>query len=578
MEQYKRLISYLKPYWRIAVVAILFGFAVSGISGAMAWYVKPIIDGINLESDSSVLKIYPLLYIGFFIFQGIASFTHSYLMRAIGAKVVRDVMDQLFRKIVTLPMSFFIRNPSGELISRVINDSKVLQGLLGYAVKDIFVEGGTFIALLVVALFRKWDLTLVAITVVPFSFFIIHKFGGKMRKIGRKTQKQMAGLVIRLSESITGIKMIKAFLREKLHEDRFDKENKKFYSVILKGARTEEYSKFIHTIIGGIASSSILFLGLYLVVDNKMTMGDLLSFFAAIGLMYTPIRRLGTANNKLQQARGATERIFYLLDQDSETEGTMALPPIKYDIAFNNVTFVYPGTKRKILNELTFNVRKGELVAIVGKSGAGKTTLVDMLPRFYRPTGGTILIDSIDINNATLKSLRENIGIVSQDVILFNETVRDNIAMGNPGASEEEIIDASKSAFAHDFIQDMPMAYETVIGEKGVRLSGGQKQRISIARALLKNPPILILDEATSSLDSASEIVVQRALDNLMANRTTFVIAHRLSTVKKADKILVIDRAKIIESGTHDELIGNNGVYKFLYESQFEHENRSITE
>jgi subfamily B ATP-binding cassette protein MsbA len=570
MEQYKRLISYLRPYWWIAAIAIIFSIAASGISGAMAWYVKPVVDGINLDKDVRIITIFPFVYIGFFILKGLFSFIHSFLMRAIGAKVVRDVRDQIFKKLVTLPMNFYANKPSGELISRVINDSNVLQGLLGYSIKDIFVEGATFIALLIIAFTRRWDLTLIALTVLPFSVFVISKFGNKMKKISQRTQEQISGLVIRLTESISGIKMVKAFIREKLHEDKFNEENKKYYRIALKGARTIEYSNLLHEIIAGIGLTSILFYGFYLVFLDKMTMGDLLSFFAAIGMMYTPIKRLGSANNNLQQARAAAERIFYLLDQSPEVDGTEHLPAINNKIVFNKVTFIYPGTKRKVLDDVNFAVKKGELIAIVGKSGAGKTTLVDMLPRFYRPTSGNVLIDNMDINNATLESLRRNIGIVSQDVILFNETVRENIAMGKPDATEEEIIDAAKAAYAHDFIKEMPDGYDTIIGERGVKLSGGQKQRISIARALLKNPPILILDEATSSLDTASEIIVQRALDNLMTNRTTFVIAHRLSTVRRADKILVLDKAKIVEAGTHEELLKKEGIYKLLYQSQFE--------
>ena len=262
--------------------------------------------------------------------------------------------------------------------------------------------------------------------------------------------------------------------------------------------------------------------------------------------------------------------IFYILDKPAEEDGKTDIPDFRSEIVFNNVIFVYPGTKKKVLDNISFKARKGELIAIVGKSGAGKTTLVDMLPRFYRPVSGNIFFDSIDLNDATSESLRRNIGIVSQDIVLFNETVRENIALGKPDATEEDIIEAAKAAFAHDFIKDMPDGYDTVIGERGVKLSGGQKQRISIARALLKNPSILILDEATSSLDTASEIIVQKAIDNLMANRTTFVIAHRLSTVRKADKILVLEKSRIIESGTHEELLSRDGMYKFLYESQFE--------
>jgi subfamily B ATP-binding cassette protein MsbA len=570
MEQYRRLIAYLKPYWWIALIAIFFGFSTSGITGAMAWYVKPIIDGINLDKNIHVIKIFPLIYIAFFLLKGLFAFIHSFLMRSIGAKVLRDVREQLFHKLISLPMNFHIKKPSGEMISRVINDANVLQGLLGYSVKDIFVEGTTFMILLIVAFIRRWDLTLIAVTVLPLSLYIINKFGKKMKKIGQKTQEQISGLMVRLTESITGIKMVKAFLREKLHRDKFDDENKKYYRITLKGARTIEYSKFLHEIIAGFGSTFILFFGLYLVVRGSMTMGDLLSLFAAIGMMYTPIKRLGSANNNLQQARAAAERMFYILDQEPEVDGTRELHPVSNEIIFDHVTFMYPGTKRKVLDDINCTVKKGELIAIVGKSGAGKTTLVDMLPRFYRPTSGNILFDGININEASLESLRRNIGIVSQDIILFNETVKDNIAMGKSGATDEEIHEAAKAAFAHDFIQEMPDGYNSIIGEKGVKLSGGQKQRISIARAVLKNPPLLILDEATSSLDTASEIIVQRALDNLMANRTTFVIAHRLSTIRKADKILVLDKAKIVQIGTHEELVAQKGIYKMLYESQFE--------
>lgn len=576
MEQYKRLIRYLKPYWWVVAIATMFSLATSGISGAMAWYIKPVIDGINLNKDIHIIKTFPLLYIGFFTLKGLFSFAHSFLMRAVGSKVVRDVREQLFKKLIGLPMNFYVNRPSGELISRVINDSNVLQGLLGYSVKDIIVEGTSFLVLLIIAFIRRWDLALIAITVLPFSFFVINKFGEKMKKISQQTQEQISGLIIRLTESISGIKMIKGFRREKLHEDKFNEENKKNYRVALKGARTIEYSSLIHEIITGIGSTSILFYGFYLVFHNKITMGDLLSFFAAIGMMYTPIRRLGSANNNLQQARAASERIFYLLDQQPEVDGTKNLTEIKNEIVFDNVRFIYPGTRKKVLDDINFRVKKGELVAIVGKSGAGKTTLVDMLPGFYKPVSGSIFIDGIDVNDITLESLRKNIGIVSQDIILFNETVMDNIALGKLDATEEEIKEAAKAAYAHDFIKEMLHGYNTIIGERGIRLSGGQKQRISIARALLKNPPILILDEATSSLDTASEIIVQKALDNLMTNRTTFVIAHRLSTVRKADKILVLDKGKIIETGTHEELLSKEGMYKFLYKSQFEKDAHNI--
>lgn len=567
MEHYRRLLNYLKPYWWIIIIAVIFSLGTSAITGATAWFIKPVIDGIT--KDIHLITVYLIVYVCLFISKGLFSFAHSLLMRIVGAKIVRDVREQIFKKLVTLPMNFYVHKPSGELISRVVNDSNVIQGLLGYAVKDIFVEGATFFVLLTIAFIRRWDLALLALIVLPFSFTVINKFGKKMRKIAKKTQEQVSGLVVRLTESISGIKMVKSFLQENLHKDKFDEENKRYYRIALKGARTLEYSTLLHEIIRGVGSVGILFYGIYLVNTNQMTLGELLSFSTAVGLVYTPIKRLGSANNSLQQSRAAAERIFYLLDQEPEADGTLQLLAFRDEIAFNNVNFVYPRTSKKVLDDVNFKVKTGELIAIVGRSGAGKTTLMDMLPRFYRPTEGSITIDGININTVTLDSLRKNIGIVSQDIILFNETVRDNIAFGKSEATDDEIIESAKAAYAHDFIVDMPYGYNTVIGERGVRLSGGQRQRIAIARALLKNPPILILDEATSSLDAESEAIVQKALDNLMVGRTTFVIAHRLSTVRKANRILVLDRYKIVESGTHEELMEKSRIYRLLYKSQF---------
>ncbi|GAB4539985.1 MAG: ABC transporter ATP-binding protein [Thermodesulfovibrionia bacterium] len=567
MEQYKRLLRYIRPYWWIMAIATIFSLGTSGITGAMAWFIKPLIDGV--KTDINVIKVYPFIYIAFFLSKGLFSFAHSFLMRIIGAKVVRDVRQEIFRKMVLLPISFYVRKPSGELISRVINDTNVMQSVLGYSIKDIFVEGATFIVLFCVAFVRRWDLTLMALIVVPFSFIIIERFGKKMKRISKKTQEQISDLVIRLTESISGIKMIKAFRREELHINKFEDENRNYYRISIKGARVAEYSKLVHEIIAGVGLTIIMFYGFSLIYYNRMTFGEFFSFFGAISLMLTPIQRIAAANNSLQQARAAAERLFYLLDQDIERDGEIDLKSFEDEIVYKDVSFHYPETKRKVLENVSFRVRKGEVIAIVGRSGAGKTTLLDMLPRFYRPTSGTIMIDGIDIKDITLESLRRNIGIVSQDVILFNETVRDNILFGNLDATEEEMIDAAKAAYAHDFIMEMPKGYDSIIGERGIMLSGGQKQRIAIARAILKNPPILILDEATSSLDTTSELIVQKALNNLMKGRTTFVIAHRLSTIMNADRILVLDKARIVESGTHEELIKGEGAYKTLYMSQF---------
>jgi subfamily B ATP-binding cassette protein MsbA len=337
----------------------------------------------------------------------------------------------------------------------------------------------------------------------------------------------------------------------------------------MRSQRLIEFTSLIMEIIGGLGTAFVLWYGGRLVINGVITPGEFFSFLAAIFMVYTPAKRLAGVYNGIQQARASLERISEVECKEIEKEGTVSIPPIREMIEFRNVSFHYPGIRHEVLKDINLTIRRGEIIAIVGKSGVGKTTLVDLLPRFHDPSEGAIFLDGIGISTASLRSLREQIGVVSQDVILFNDTVRNNIVFGRPGAAEDEIISAAKAAYAHDFIKELPQGYETVIGEKGVRLSGGQRQRISIARALLKNPPILILDEATSSLDTESEIMVQRALEKLMENRTTIVIAHRLSTIRRATRILVLDKGRVVESGTHEELFRTGGIYRRLYELQF---------
>jgi subfamily B ATP-binding cassette protein MsbA len=390
-----------------------------------------------------------------------------------------------------------------------------------------------------------------------------------MRRISRRAQEKISLITEFLNESYAGVKIIKAFCRQSAETGRFGEITRDYYRENMRATRVSQFAALIMEAVGGLGIAFVIWYGARLIISGAMTAGDFTSFLTAVFLVYTPAKRLAQINIGIQQARPPLERVQKLLSEPEEKDGTEEIPPIRRSIDFKDVSFVYPSSRQKALNGINLRIDRGEIIAIVGKSGGGKTTLANLLPRFYLPTEGTVCIDDVDISTATFASLRGQFGIVTQEVILFNDTISANIAYGKPGASREEIVSAARAAYAHDFISELPQGYDTMIGERGLRLSGGQRQRLSIARAILKNPPILILDEATSSLDTASEMMVQKALENLMANRTTIVIAHRLSTVKKADRVLVLDKGRIAESGPHRELYARGGLYKDLYDLQF---------
>jgi subfamily B ATP-binding cassette protein MsbA len=569
VDTIKKIMVLVKPYWKRIALSGILSIIVSGINGGIAWLVKPALDGIFLQKDKRLLAILPLAVLILYVFKGTFSFFQSYLMRSVGAKVVRDMRNRLFGQLMYLPIGHYKKESTGSILSRVTNDIGSLQGLMGYTIKDLFVESMTVIALLAVAFYRKWDLALLAVTVLPAAFYGAGRLGKRLKKISKKVQQKISLITEYLTESFTGIKMIKVFNREDDIIRKFRGKNQDFYREIMRSQRLVEFTSLFMEIIGGLGTAFVLWYGGRLVIKGTMTPGEFFSFLAAIFMVYTPARRLAGVNNGIQQARASLERLAEVECKEKEKEGDISMPTIREKIEFRNVSFHYPSIKHDVLKDINLTIKRGEIIAIVGKSGVGKTTLVDLLPRFYDPSKGTIFIDDIDISKVTLKSLRDQIGVVSQDVILFNDTVKNNIAFGRPGAKEDEIINAAKAAYAHDFIMELPQGYDTVIGERGVRLSGGERQRLSIARALLKNPPILILDEATSSLDTESEKEVQRALENLMVNRTTIVIAHRLSTIRRATKIIVLEKGRIVESGTHEELINIGGIYSRVYELQF---------
>ena len=570
MKDIRKILNLARPYWGRIAVAGIGSLVISGMNGFLAWLAKPAVDKIFVDKQAEHLPLIALGVLVAYSVRGIFSFFQSYLMRSAGSKIVRDIRNNLYQHIASLPMSFFSKDSTGAMISRIVNDAGSIQGLLAYTIKDLFVETCTIIVLISVAMYMRWDLTLIAIIILPLALYAVSRLGKRLKKVSMRVQEKIARITEILSESFSGIKIIKSFNREEEEISRFKRNNQDYYRDLMRSTRIIEATSLMMDIVAGVGIAFVIWYGGRLVVAETITPGAFFSFLTAIFMIYTPARRLVGVHNSLQQVKAPLERIDSVLEESKEQSGETRLEGITKEIAFSNVSFRYDNTKDDALEDISLKVRKGEVIALVGRSGAGKTTFVDLLSRFYNPVQGAIYIDGINISDVTLQSLRHLIGIVSQDIILFNDTVRANIAYGRKGASEQEIVDAAKAAFAHEFILELPQGYDTVIGERGIRLSGGQKQRLSIARAILKNPPILVFDEATSSLDTASEMMVQKALETLMEGRTTFVIAHRLSTVRSADRIIVFDKGRIVESGTHEELLTAGGLYKKLYDLQFD--------
>jgi subfamily B ATP-binding cassette protein MsbA len=550
------------------VVAMFFSLILSGINGAIAWAVKPALDTIFFKKSSNYLIALPIGVIILFLMRGVFTYLTNYLMGSIGAKIVKSLRQKIYDKLLVLPFSYYTGTSSGSLVSRILNDVGMLHNTVAYTIKDFFVEGSTVIVLACVALYRRWDLALLSFIVIPLILFSISRLGAMMKKTTMKTRQLIAKVTTILHETLQGIKIIKAFTMEKGMTERNERALSEHYRNTMREVRITEFSSLMAELLGGIGIAIILFYGGHLVMTGKTSPGSFFSLIAAIIMMYTPLRRLSRVHNNFQQARTVIERIKDVVLVETEKENGIEKDS-KGHIIFENVWFKCPSSENHALKDINFEIRPGEIAALVGYSGSGKSTLVDLIAGFWYPSEGHILIDRIDIRNLSLKSLRKNLGLVSQDIILFDETVRANILYGRPGASEEEIIEAAKAAYAHEFILELPEGYETRIGERGVKLSGGQKQRITIARAILRNPNILILDEATSFLDMESEHMVQKALEKLMEGRTTIVIAHRPSTVQKAKKIFVMSHGTIVQQGNHEELISQGGLYRELYNLQF---------
>ena len=570
MNLYRRLLELVKPHWHRLAIAMVCMVGVAICTAALPYLIKPVIDDIFVNKREEMLKFLAIVVLLVFAGKGLSDWGQAYFMSYVGQRIIVELRQQLYDHLQRLPLSFFDRMHTGLLMSRVTNDVNLIQGAVSNAVTGILKDPLTVAGLVAVMFYRDWQLATVAMVVLPFAFFPIIKFGRILRGISTKSQESMGDISVILHETIGGSRIVKAFGMEEYEKERFYKENTKYFIYLMKLVMVRALSSPLMEFMGGVAIALVILYGGHRVIQGVSSPGEFFSFLGALLMVYEPVKRLSKVNNVVQEGMAAAYRVYEILDTPPGIEDkpdAVHLRPMERKLEFRNVNFSYDN--EPVLKDINLQVTAGEIVAIVGVSGAGKSTLVDLIPRFYEVTDGAILIDGVDIREVTVSSLRAQIALVTQQTILFNDTVRNNIAYGDIRKSEEEIIAAAKAANAYGFVMKMPQGFETIIGEQGARLSGGERQRLCIARALLKNAPILILDEATSSLDSEAEMEVQKALENLMSGRTTLVIAHRLSTIQNANRIVVVDDGRIVEEGRHDELIECQGEYCRLYDMQF---------
>jgi len=570
MEVFKRLLKLAKPHMTKFFFAMICMLVVAGTTSALPFLVKPAMDDIFLKKNSDALFWIPIAVVVIYLLKGLCSYGQTLLMNFIGLRIIADLRNQLYRKIQTQSLSFFTKHPTGLLMSRITNDVGTIQGAVSDAVTSLFKDSFTLLALVFVIFYRDWQLAIIAMFIFPLIIYPIAKFGKKIRSISTRSQITMGSLNTLLHETISGTRIVKAFGMEEYENRRFAEENERFFKLNIKAVSINAASSPFMEFLGGIGIAAVILYGGYQVLKGVATPGTFFSFLTALIMLYEPVKRLTNVNNTIQQGIAGAQRVFDIIDTEPDVKnlpGAIPMSPVVRGIELRNVNFSYETTP--VLKDINLFIKAGEVIAFVGMSGGGKTTLVNLIPRFYDVTEGTILIDGRDTRDFTIESLRAQIGMVTQQTILFNDTVRNNIAYGDIKRTEHEVHEASKAANAHDFIMQLPNGYDTVIGEQGTKLSGGERQRISIARALLKNAPILILDEATSSLDTEAEIEVQSALDNLMTGRTTLMIAHRLSTIRNADRIVVLVNGQIVEMGNHETLLEKRGEYFKLYQMQF---------
>lgn len=573
MNTYLRLLNYVRPYLPRLAVAIVCIILASSANLYVPWIIKDVIDDVLATRDMVMLNYIAIGIVIVYFLRGIFYYGQTYLMSYIGQKVIIDIREAVYRHLQNLSLSYFEKRQTGTIMSYITNDVGALQNAMVENVIEMVTEGVTLIGSIAAMVYIHWELTLLTLITMPLVAKTIEIFGKKLRLASRTMQERAADITAVLQETLSSVRVIKSFVREDYEISRFNRENYFNFRAQMKTSQLMATLTPIIEFLAAIGVTVIIWYGGREVVNGSLTSGSLIAFLIYVVNLSNPVKRLSRVYGNIQRALAAADRVFAVLDTKPEildAPEAKPLPRIQGEVAFNDVVFEYnPG--EVALDHISLLAKPGQMIAIVGPSGAGKTTIANLIPRFYMPVSGKITIDGYDINQVTLRSLREQIGIVPQETVLFNGSVYDNILYGDLAASEEQVIAAAKAANAHLFVTKMPDGYNTLIGERGSKLSGGQRQRIAIARAILKNPRVLILDEATSALDTESEKLVQEALDQLMVGRTSFVIAHRLSTVQRADTILVMERGRIVERGTHQELLQQQGLYYKLYQVQFSH-------
>lgn len=571
MTLYLRILSYIKPYMHRLIFAMFCTIMAAAGNLYIPWIIKDMIDEVLADKNGTMLNWIAASIIAIFVVRGLFWYGQNYLMSYVGQSVIIDIRAAVFKKLQRLSVSFYDKNKTGTIMSYVTNDVNALQSAMVENTIEMITEGFILIGSVVAMIYLDWRLTLFTVCTFPVVLWFMEFFGKKIRKTGGRIQECTADITSVLQESVASARVIKSFVREDYEVDRFDVENRANFRANMKNAQLMATLTPVVELVAAIGVTMIIWYGGNNVINGTITAGSLVAFLTYTVNISNPIKRLTRVIGNIQKALAAAQRVFMIIDMPeeiAESRDAKQLPEVSGKVEFQNVSFAYDD-KGNVITDLSFSVKPGEVIAIVGPSGAGKSTIANLLPRFYDVNKGDIKIDGHSVREVTLDSLREQVGIVPQETMLFNGSVYNNILYGRLDATKEEIEAAAKAANAHDFIMQLTDGYETKLGDRGVNLSGGQRQRIAIARAILKNPRILILDEATSALDTESERVVQEALDRLMVGRTSFVIAHRLSTVKNADKILVLEKGNLVESGTHDELLALDGLYAHLYKIQY---------
>lgn len=577
MKTYLRLLQYVKPYLGRLIATFFIMICTAGLTALSFYVIKPVIDKILANSDKAealkYITILPLAIIAVYALKGVFMFLQHYSINWISNRIIMDIRHKLYTHITGLSMKYFNNEKIGNIISKIISDVGNVHGALANVLGNIIGAGLNILGLAGMMFYLQWKLTLITLLIFPLAIYPITRFGRKMKEAAKGMQEKMGDITSVLNESFNGIRVVKAFGMEDYERERFKIDLRKFFDHDMRSVRAVATASPIMETIGAVGIAAIVFVAGQQVIKGELTAGTFFAFIAAITGLYPQVKKLSDMNNTIQRALASAERVFAVMDTEpdiKDSPNAVEVNEFNHGIEFKNVNFSYIKDE-PVLKDVSFNIKKSQIFAVIGPSGAGKSTIADLVARFYDPDSGTVSIDGKDVRDIKLASMRKMIGIVTQETILFNDSVKNNIAYGRSETNMADIEMAATAANAAEFIEKMPEKYGTLIGDRGVRLSGGQRQRLAIARAIMKNPPILILDEATSSLDSESEILVQAALNNLMKNRTTFVIAHRLSTVRNADNIIVVDGGRVVEQGTHETLHKQNGIYTKLYNIQFKH-------